>query len=238
MAARNFRTAADATARHPERAAALGVDGAEAAAWRTAADAMVIPFDEELGVTAQSEGFTRYRHWDFENTKDDEYPLLLHSRTTSSIRVKYKAGGSRLRALRLWRLLRYRAKATGLRVLRANHRAGFVTVGRDPGDRRGGGRARPAGVRLFPGIGARRSYRTSTTTRTMDFISRRSPGPLQVAVAGFGGARHYGGSRLRSSPTGAAVTRIAFRVLYRGRRMYVEIGPESTSYRLLSGEPL
>ena len=78
MAARNFRSAADATARHQERAAALGVDGAEAAAWRTAADAMVIPFDEELGVTAQSEGFTRYRHWDFENTKDDEYPLLLH----------------------------------------------------------------------------------------------------------------------------------------------------------------
>ena len=34
-----------------------------------AAEAMVVPFDEELGVTAQSEGFTRYRRWDFEATR-------------------------------------------------------------------------------------------------------------------------------------------------------------------------
>ena len=51
---------------------------AELATWRAAADAIVVPFDEELGVTAQSEGFTRYRHWNFAATDTDEYPLLLH----------------------------------------------------------------------------------------------------------------------------------------------------------------
>ena len=43
MAQRNLRAAADAVDRHPRHAAALGVDMEEAAAWRDAAHAMVIP---------------------------------------------------------------------------------------------------------------------------------------------------------------------------------------------------
>jgi alpha,alpha-trehalose phosphorylase len=78
MAARNLRAAADASSRHPVPAAVLGVTDAETARWRAAADAMVIPYDHELGVTQQSEGFTRYRHWDFAAMREDEYPLLLH----------------------------------------------------------------------------------------------------------------------------------------------------------------
>ncbi|MGI8686305.1 MAG: glycoside hydrolase family 65 protein, partial [Acidimicrobiales bacterium] len=78
MAARNFRAAADVVARYPQRAAELDVGGDEATGWCAAADAMVVPFDDELGVTSQSEGFTRYRPWDFANTRSDRYPLLLH----------------------------------------------------------------------------------------------------------------------------------------------------------------
>ncbi|HYY21553.1 MAG TPA: hypothetical protein VE780_06710, partial [Thermoleophilaceae bacterium] len=78
MAARNLRAAADVAVGHPRRAAELGVDQEEIASWRDAADAMVVPFDHELGVTPQSEGFTRLRPWDFETTPPDEYPLLLH----------------------------------------------------------------------------------------------------------------------------------------------------------------
>ena len=78
MAARNLRVAADAAMRHPEPAYDLGVTNDEIAGWRAAADAMVIPYDHDLGVTQQSEGFTRYRRWDFEATREDEYPLMLH----------------------------------------------------------------------------------------------------------------------------------------------------------------
>ena len=39
---------------------------------------MTIPFDEEVGVHAQSEGFTRHELWNFAGTKEDQYPLLLH----------------------------------------------------------------------------------------------------------------------------------------------------------------
>ena len=78
MAVRNLRAAAEAALRHPDEAAALGVDDGEIERWMAAADAVVVPLDEALGVTPQSEGFTRYRHWDFEQTPSDQYPLLLH----------------------------------------------------------------------------------------------------------------------------------------------------------------
>ena len=50
----------------------------EVASWRDAAAAMYIPFDERLGVHPQHEGFTDYARWDFKNTPEDHYPLLLH----------------------------------------------------------------------------------------------------------------------------------------------------------------
>ena len=78
MAQRNLRLAADAVERHAERAAELGVDTEEAAAWRDAAQAMVIPYDEQLGVHPQAEGFTEHQRWDFARTTPERYPLLLH----------------------------------------------------------------------------------------------------------------------------------------------------------------
>ncbi len=76
MAAHNLRVAADACTRHSETARALGVSTEETAAWRDVADAAHIPFDEELGVHPQSEGFTTYAEWAF--SEKTTYPLLLH----------------------------------------------------------------------------------------------------------------------------------------------------------------
>jgi alpha,alpha-trehalose phosphorylase len=76
MAAHNLVTAADASARDPDEAAVLGVTTEEMATWRDAADAVNIPYDEELGVHQQCEGFTKFAEWDFETNQT--YPLLLH----------------------------------------------------------------------------------------------------------------------------------------------------------------
>jgi trehalose/maltose hydrolase-like predicted phosphorylase len=76
MAAHNLRVAAEACARHAEKAREMGVTTEETAAWRDAANAANVPFDEELGVHQQCEGFTTFAEWDFE--KNDTYPLLLH----------------------------------------------------------------------------------------------------------------------------------------------------------------
>ena len=78
MAQRNLRAAADVAERHPEQAAALGVDDEEQASWRDAAERMVIVYDETLGVHPQSERFTSHQVWDFSATGPEDYPLLLH----------------------------------------------------------------------------------------------------------------------------------------------------------------
>jgi alpha,alpha-trehalose phosphorylase len=78
MARRNLLGAADAVDRHPDEAAALGVVADEVGAWRTAADAMHVPYDGLLDVHMQAEGFTHHARWDFEHTPPESYPLLLH----------------------------------------------------------------------------------------------------------------------------------------------------------------
>ncbi len=76
MAAHNLRIAAEACMRHPDGADELGVTPAEMADWRNAADDAYIPYDEDLGVHPQCEGFTTLREWDF--VSNTAYPLLLH----------------------------------------------------------------------------------------------------------------------------------------------------------------
>jgi len=78
MAQRNLRGAADAVGRHVREAKALGADAEEAAGWRDAANTMYIPYDEDLAVHPQADGFTDHGQWDFENTPPETYPLLLH----------------------------------------------------------------------------------------------------------------------------------------------------------------
>ena len=78
MAGRNLRAAADMVARHPRHASELGVDPEEAAAWRDAADAIVVCWDDELGVHPQSAGFTTHERWNFDETPAHLYPLFLN----------------------------------------------------------------------------------------------------------------------------------------------------------------
>jgi alpha,alpha-trehalose phosphorylase len=78
MAQRNLMAAADTAKQYPKRARELGVDAEESAAWRDAAAAMSIPYDQVLGVHQQAEGFTRHQVWDFAHTSPEQYPLLLN----------------------------------------------------------------------------------------------------------------------------------------------------------------
>lgn len=76
MAAANLRAAAEACARNVDAAQTAGVTTEEMAVWRHAADTVHIPFDEELGVHQQCDGFTTLREWDFH--ANTIYPLLMN----------------------------------------------------------------------------------------------------------------------------------------------------------------
>jgi alpha,alpha-trehalose phosphorylase len=78
MAQHNLRGAARACQQYPDRAIELGVTADELASWRNAADHVVIPYDEKLGVHQQSEGYTQHELWNFEATKENQYPLMRH----------------------------------------------------------------------------------------------------------------------------------------------------------------
>ena len=56
----------------------LGLDPAEIEAWEAAADAMFIPYSEELGIHPQDAVFLDKEVWDVANTPKDQRPLLLH----------------------------------------------------------------------------------------------------------------------------------------------------------------
>jgi alpha,alpha-trehalose phosphorylase len=46
--------------------------------WDAAADAMFIPFDEELGINPQDSEFLQLEPWDWETTPPEHFPLLLN----------------------------------------------------------------------------------------------------------------------------------------------------------------
>jgi alpha,alpha-trehalose phosphorylase len=78
MAARNLQAAAAYALAYPDVAHQVGVNEEEAASWRDAAAAMSVPYDGDLRVHEQSEGFTRYQEWDWAETTAEMYPLLLN----------------------------------------------------------------------------------------------------------------------------------------------------------------
>ncbi|MEU8614405.1 glycosyl hydrolase family 65 protein [Actinoplanes sp. NPDC048791] len=78
MARHNLRGAAEACARFPAQAHDLDVGADELAAWREVADHLHLPWSEVRQVHEQAAGFTRLQEWDFAQTKDDDYPLMMH----------------------------------------------------------------------------------------------------------------------------------------------------------------
>ncbi|MCP8969455.1 glycoside hydrolase family 65 protein [Ectobacillus ponti] len=56
----------------------LNLDAQEPLEWEKAAAAMYLPYDEGLKINPQDDSFLHKAVWDFDNTPDDHYPLLLH----------------------------------------------------------------------------------------------------------------------------------------------------------------
>jgi len=238
MAARNLRTAAELAVRHPERAAALDVDQEEVASWRDAAEAMVIPYDRELGVTPQSEGFTRYRRWDFEETTSDEYPLLLnfpYYALYSSQVVKQAdlvfalyACGDHFDADQKARDFDYYERITVRDSSLSACIQGIVA-------------AEVGHVDLaydYLGETAFIDLR-DLAFNTRDGLHLASlSGSWLLAVAGLGGMRDHGETLAFAPRLPSRLSRLSFRLTYRDRRLLVDVSSHEARYELLDGEAL
>ena len=223
--------------RHPERAAALDVDDEEIAAWRDAADAVVVPFDDDLGVTAQCDGFTRLRKWDFEASRGD-YPLLLnfHNYFLYSSQVVKQADlvfalylcGDCFDAEQKARDFQYYERIT---VRDSSLSAAIqAIVGAEVGQ-----------LELAYDYFGETAF---IDLRDLAFNTRDGlhlaalAGTWLVAVAGFGGLRDYGDALMFAPRLPPRLSRLSFRLLYRGRRVRVEVRPESACYEILDGAAL
>ena len=238
LAQRNLRAAAEAVARHPRHAAALGADLEEAATWRDAARSIVVPWDDELGVHPQSERFTSHCRWDFDRTPPDAYPLFLSYPYFELYRKQVVKQADLVLALHVCgdaftdeEKARDFAYYEGLTVRDSSLSACTQAVVA----------AEVGQLELaydYFGEAALMDLR-DLEHNTSDGVHIASlAGAWIAAVAGFGGMRDHDGRLTFAPRLPARLDRLAFRLRFKGRTLVVEVTRAEARYRLLEGEPL
>jgi alpha,alpha-trehalose phosphorylase len=238
MAQKNLLAAADAVERHPERAGEFGVDPDEVAAWLDAAKAMFIPYDETLGVHPQAEQFTEHAVWDFARTGPDQYPLMLHFHYFDLYRKQVVKQADLVLALYLrGDAFSPEAKARDFEyyeslTVRDSSLSSFVqaVVAAEVGHLELAYDYFGEAALLDLG---------DLHHNTRDGVHLASlAGAWIAAVAGFGGMRDHGGSLSFAPQLPERLSRLAFRLCFRGRRIRVEVDHHQARYTLLQGAPL
>jgi len=238
MAQRNLRLAADAVERHPDLAAELGVDSEEAAAWSDAADAMLVPTDDKLGINPQAEAFTEHQPWDFAHTAPEEYPLFLHFPYFDLYRKQVVKQADLVLALHLrGDVFSAEAKSRNFAYYEA------LTV-------RDSSLSACTQAVIAAEVGHLElayDYFGEAALIDLDNIEHNTRDGLHiaslagawiVAVAGFGGMRDHDGSLTFAPRLPQRLRRLAFRLSFRGRLLVVEVESHHARYSLLEGAPL
>ena len=238
MARHNLRAAAEAAKRYPEKARALGVDGKELAAWHEAAENMFFPFDERLGVIPQNETFTEHEVWDFEATASDQYPLFLHFPYFDIYRKQVIKQADLVLAMHLF------SSSFTLEEKSRNFAYYEALTVRDSSLS-----AATQGV-LAAEVGhPQLAYDYLGEAAFMDLYDLEHnvrdglhiaslAGAWTALVAGLGGMRAQDGSITFAPRLPEGIERLTFRLMFRGRRLRVEVTPTEATYHLLDGEPL
>jgi alpha,alpha-trehalose phosphorylase len=238
MARRNLRAAAGLAERHPGPAHELGVDEEETARWRDAADAMVVPYDEELGVHPQAEGFTRHARWDFKNTPHSGYPLLLNYpyfdlyrkqvvKQADLVLAMHLCGDEFTDEQKVRNVAYYEALTVRDSSLSACTQAvmtaevGHLDLAYD----------------YFAEAALTDLHDLHDNVQNGLHIASLA-GSWMAVVAGFGGMRDYGGELTFAPRLPTELPRITFRMSYRGTLILVEVDQQSAHYKLLGGEPI
>ncbi|WP_424463648.1 glycoside hydrolase family 65 protein [Pseudoclavibacter helvolus] len=238
MARLNLRAAAAVAERHHAEAAALGVDDDEITRWVGTADAIVVPFDERRGVHPHAAGSTDLEAWDFPATAANQYPLQEHFPYFQLYRKQVIKQADLVLALyfahdtftheQKKRAFEY---SEGLTVRDSSLSASVQSI-------------------LAAEVGHLQlaaDYLAEAATLDLDDLRDNTSQGLHLAsLAGIWTAVTAGLGGLRESDAGLKfaprlpeqLTRIRFGMLVQGRRLHVEIRPESTTYLLSAGDPL
>ncbi|OLF15998.1 glycoside hydrolase family 65 protein [Actinophytocola xanthii] len=238
MAQRNLREAATVCRRQREVAAELGVSDEEVDSWLAAAEKMVVPYDPVLEVHPQSERFTEHAEWDFEGTPAEHYPLLLHYpyfdlyrkqvvKQADLVFAMYLRGDAFTPEQKARNVAYYEERTVRDSSLSACPQAvmaaevGHLDLAYD----------------YFAEAALTDLHDLHHNVRNGLHIASLA-GAWIVAVAGFGGMRDHDRSLGFAPRLPPALSRLAFRMVYRGSRFAVDVSRTEATYSLLSGDPL
>lgn len=239
LAARqNLLDAAESAEAHPKEAALLGVDSEEAAAWRDAANAMTIPYDEALGVHQQSEAYTQHAVWDFDATPPESYPLFLHYPYFDIYRKQVVKQADLVLALALFTdAFTAQEKARNFSYYEA------ITV-------RDSSLSACTQSVIAAEVGQLDlafEYMIEAALMDLDDLEHNSrdgvhmaslAGAWIAAVAGFGGMRHDGGDLTFAPRLPQQLNRLRFRLAFRDRVIEIEAIANQVTYTLQQGDQL
>jgi alpha,alpha-trehalose phosphorylase len=238
MARKNLLGAVEAVDRWTAEAAELDVDDDEVAAWRRAAEATFVPYDMRLEVHQQARSFTEHAVWDFEDTRPDQYPLLLHFHYFELYRKQVVKQADLVLAL----------FTCGDRFTAEEKARDFAYY-------------EPLTVRdssLSACVQAIVAAETGHLELAYDYVAEAAlmdlrdlqhntrdglhiaslAGSWLALVAGFGGFRDHGGAMTFAPRLPAGLQRLAFRLTVRGRRLDVDVTGPSATYALAHGDEL
>jgi alpha,alpha-trehalose phosphorylase len=238
MAQQNLRSAAEAAERYPVTARTLGVDGDEIARWREAAERMYMPYDQHLGVTPQDASFMEHAVWDFAATAPDQYPLLRHFPYFDLYRKQVVKQADLVLAMVL------RGDAFSAEQKARNFAYYEALTVRDSSLS-----ASPQAV-MAAEVGQLQlayEYLGEAALLDLDDLAHNVKDGVHIAslagawwalVAGFGGLRLQRASLFFAPRLPAGIDRLAFRIMFRNRRIGVEVKVKEATYRLLAGAPI
>jgi alpha,alpha-trehalose phosphorylase len=237
MAQRNLITAAEAVMRYRDEAFHLGVTDEEAAAWRDAAASMHVPYDEEIDVHEQVEGFTRLQEWDFAHTPPEKYPLLLHYpyfdlyrkqvvKQADLVLAMHWRGDAFTPEQKLRNFLYYERRTVRDSSLSACTQAVLAAeVGH------------PELAHTYLREAALMDLH-DLNENTRDGVHMASLAGAWIAlVAGFGGLRDHDGTLSFAPRLSSRLGRLEFSLQWRGLRLRVDVRPHETTYALRHGDP-
>jgi alpha,alpha-trehalose phosphorylase len=238
MAQRNLQEAAAACERCPDVARKLGIDVEETARWRTAAEHMMVPFDELLGVHPQAESFTEHATWDFAHTPPENYPLLLHYPYFDLYRKQVVKQADLVLAMHL----RGDAFTTEQKIRNVAYYEALTVRDSSLSACTQAVLAAEVGH-----LGLAYDYFAETALTDLHDLHNNVGNGLHiaslagawiVAVAGFGGMRDYGGRLTFAPRLPPELARLTFRMCFLSSRIAVEVYPDRATYCLVSGKPL
>jgi alpha,alpha-trehalose phosphorylase len=246
MARENLRYACETVrylqTRRPEAferlQAKTGLADKELVEWETAARLMYLPYDATLGIHPQDDSFLDKESWDFANTPEANYPLLLFYHPLNLYRHRViKQADTLLAMFLLGNQFSLEAKKknfdyydpltthdSSLSVCTQSIIASEI------------GYADKAGEYFDFAVAMDLSDVGGNMMNGAHIAS--IGGSWLSLVYGFGGMRDYGGEMSFRPRLPAGWTGLRFPLTVRGNRIHVDIGRKETTYTLLGGDGL